>query len=424
VTALVLSLNRRAFVSLHKYRNYRLFFAGQIVSLTGTWMHRVAQAWLVLMLTHSPVAVGILAVAQFLPFTLFGLPFGVLVDRLDARRTVIATQAANMVLGGVLAAIVYLGVAEPWHVYVIAALMGTVTVLDAPSRQALTYRMVGRSELPNAVALNSSIFNAARIFGPALGGVIIAAAGVGACFAINSASYLGVLAGLLLMRPSEFYALERREPPRLLRGMREGLAYVRRQQRALVVLALVLVVSTFCFNFNVLLPVLANRTLHSGPESFGILSAAFGAGALVGALVTAVSGRASMRWLLLAAGGYGLGQLVLAPERTLLGAAVLLFATGVCFTVWTSNANSALQLEAPDHLRGRVVGLYYFAFNGFGALGGLLAGWMAARGGTTLAFVFAGALSFLTALLAATVLRGRATRSARPPLEEPLDQAA
>jgi MFS family permease len=409
VTALVLSLNRRAFVSLHKYRNYRLFFSGQIVSLTGTWMHRVAQAWLVLMLTHSPIAVGILAVAQFLPFTLFGLPFGVLVDRLDAHRTVIATQAANMVLGGVLAAIVYLGVAEPWHVYVIAALMGTVTVLDAPSRQALTYRMVGRSELPNAVALNSSIFNAARIFGPALGGVIIAAAGVGACFAINSASYLAVLAGLLLMRPSEFYALERREPPRLLRGMREGLSYVRRQQRALVVLALVLVVSTFCFNFNVLLPVLAKRTLHSGPETFGILSAAFGAGALVGALVTAVSGRASMRWLLLAAGGYG---------------AVLLFATGLCFTVWTANANSALQLEAPDHLRGRVVGLYYFAFNGFGALGGLLAGWMAARGGTTLAFAFAGALSLLTALLAATVVRGRAARTERPPLEEPLDQAA
>jgi MFS family permease len=424
VTALVLSLNRRAFVSLHKYRNYRLFFAGQVVSLTGTWMHRVAQAWLVLVLTHSPIAVGILAVAQFLPFTLFGLPFGVLVDRLEAHRTVIATQAANMILGAVLAAVVYLGVAQPWHVYVIAALMGSVTVLDAPSRQALTYRMVGRAELPNAVALNSSIFNAARIFGPALGGVIIATAGVGACFAINSASYLAVLAGLLLMRPSEFYPLERREPPRLLRGMREGLAYVRRQRRALVVLALVLVVSTFCFNFNVLLPVLAKRTLHSGPESFGILSAAFGAGALLGALVTAVSGRASMRWLLLAAGGYGIGQLVLAPERTLLAAAVLLFATGLCFTVWTSNANSALQLEAPDHLRGRVIGLYYFAFNGFGAVGGLLAGWMAARGGTSLAFAFAGALSLLTALLAATVLRGRAPRSARPPLEEPLDQAA
>jgi predicted MFS family arabinose efflux permease len=331
-----------------------------------------------------------------------------------------------MVLGAAMAAIVYLGVVAPWHVYVIAALMGTVTVLDAPSRQALTYRMVGPRELPNAIALNSSIFNAARIFGPALGGVLIATAGVGACFAINSASYLAVLAGLLAMRPGEFHPLERREPPRLLRGMREGLAYVRRRQRALVVLTLVLVVSTFCFNFNVLLPVLAKRTLHSGPATFGVLSAAFGGGALVGALVTAVSGKASMRWLLVATGGYGVGQLVLAPERTLVAAALLLFATGLCFTIWTSNANSMLQLEAPDHLRGRVVGLYYFAFNGFGALGGLLAGWMTARGGTPAAFAFAGALSALAAALAVPALtRGRTERRRDPrELEEALDQAA
>jgi MFS family permease len=407
VTAAILTFNRRAFASLHKHRNYRLFFAGQVVSVTGTWMQRVAQAWLVLSLTHSPVALGFLALANFLPFTVFGLFAGVVVDRIDARRAVIATQTAQMLLSSLLAAIALLGVAQPWHVYAIAALMGTVLVLDAPSRQALTYRMVGREELPNAVALNSSLFNGARIFGPGLGGVVIAAAGVGFCFALNAISYLAVLVGLLSMRTDDFHPVERHEPPAILRGIREGFAYVRGRPRALVVLAVVTVVSTFCFNFNVLLPVLAKRTLHSGPETFGLLSAAFGAGALFGALMSAVSGRASMRALIVGTGGYALSELVLAPSHTLVGCVLLLFVTGVCFTVWTSNSNSALQLEAPDHLRGRVVGLYYYAFNGLVPLGGLLTGWLAARGGTELSFAVAGTIGLAMTLLAAANLRPR-----------------
>ena len=193
MTAAILSLNRRTFASLRKHRNYRLFFAGQVVSLTGTWMQRIAQAWLVLALTRSPLAVGILALAQFLPFTVFGLFAGVVVDRLDARRTVLVTQATSMLLASALAAIALAGVARPWHVYAIAALQGCVQVLDAPARQALTYRMVGRRELPNAVALNSSLFNASRILGPAAGGAIIAVAGVGFCFAFNAASFVAVL---------------------------------------------------------------------------------------------------------------------------------------------------------------------------------------------------------------------------------------
>jgi hypothetical protein len=167
MTAALLSLNRRTFASL-RHRNYRLFFSGQVVSVTGTWMQRVAQAWLVLQLTRSPIAVGILALAQFLPFTLFGLFAGVIVDRLDARKAVIGTQAANMALASLMAALALSGLVQAWQVYVIAFLMGTVQVLDAPARQALTFRMVGPNELPNAVALNSSLFNAARIFGTVL----------------------------------------------------------------------------------------------------------------------------------------------------------------------------------------------------------------------------------------------------------------
>src|SRR5436190_976325 len=188
------------------------------------------------------------------------------------------------------------------------------------------------------------------------------------------------------MRPQEFSPIEPFERPTILRGMREGFRYVRSSRRALVVLALVSVVSMFAVNNNVLLPVLAKRTLGSGAETFGLLSSFFGAGALLGALATASLGRASVRLLLLGASGYGIAQLVLAPERSLPVALVLLFVAGVCFTLWSSNSNSLLQLEAPDHLRGRVVGLFYYGFAGTGSVGGVLAGWLAGTGGTELAY--------------------------------------
>jgi len=410
VTATLLRLNRRTFASLRKHRNYRLFFAGQLVSLPGTWMQRIAQAWLVLSLTHSPVAVGVLALAQFLPFTVFGLFAGVVVDRLDARRAVIGTQAASMALAAALAAVVLAGVVEPWYVYAIAAVQGSVQVLDAPARQALTYRMVGPTELPNAVALNSSLFNGSRILGPALGGAIIATAGVGICFAINAASFLAVLAGLFAIREGDLHPVGRAEHSTLLRGVREGLAYARRAPQVLVTLFVVLMLSTFCFNFNVLLPVLARQTLHGGAAVFGVLSACFGAGALLGALLAAESGRASLRTLLLATTAFAGLQLVHAPVHSAVACGLLLFATGACFTLWTSNSNSSLQLGAPDHLRGRVVGLYYYCFNGLGPVGGLLAGWLAAKGGTQLAFLVAGAIGIAASGLAAARLQMPAGR--------------
>ena len=285
---------RRTFSSL-RYRNYRLFFGGQAVSQVGSWMQRFALGWYVLQLTHDAFAVGIMALAQFLPFTVFGLFAGVLTDRLDARRLVIATQAAQLVTASALAWIALDGLAQAWMLYVIALLNGTVLVLDVPSRQQLTYRMVGREALPNAIALNSSLFNASRIFGPALAGVVYGLAGAGVCFLVNAISFLAVLIGLLAMRVRDFFALEEFERPSILGGTREGLAYVLRRPRLVVVLGLTVVLSTFCFNFNVTLPVLAYRTLHTQAEVYGILSAVFGAGALVGALVAAAVGRASAR---------------------------------------------------------------------------------------------------------------------------------
>jgi len=391
MTAAILRAGARTFLSVRKHRNYRLFFTGQVISNIGTWMQRVAQAWLILSLTHSAVAVGILALCQFLPFTLFSLAAGVVVDRLDAWKTVISTQVTQMLLASTIAVIALAGVAQPWQVYVIAALMGLVQVLDAPSRQTLTFRMVGPLELNNAISLNSGVFNGARIFGPALGGVLIAAAGAGVCFAVNAASYIAVIIGLLLMRPSEFHAVERRERPRtLLSSLKEGLSYARNDEQILLVLVLVAVMSTFCLNFNVLLPVLAKQTLHSGPEVFGILSAVFGVGALIGALVSANIARATMGTTVIGTAGFALSELLIAPLRSAAVIGVLLFLGGICFTTWSSNANSLIQLAAPDYLRGRLIGIYFFAFAGTGTAGGILMGWLTALGGTELGFVVAG----------------------------------
>ena len=390
MTAAILRAGARTFLSVRKHRNYRLFFMGQVISNTGTWMQRVAQAWLVLSLTGSPVSVGILALCQFMPFTLFSLVAGVVVDRLDSWRTVIGTQLTQMVLAATMATVALAGVAQAWHVYVIAALMGLVQVLDAPSRQSLTFRMVGPAELPNAISLNSGLFNGARIFGPALAGVLIAAVGSGICFAINAGSYVAVLAGLLLMRPEEFHPVGHRVRTSIINGLKEGLRYARQDEQIWLILGLVFVMSTFCLNFNVLLPVLAKHTLHAGPETFGALSAVFGIGALIGALVSAHVSRATIGTTAVGSAGFALSELLIAPMRNTVVIAVLLFVGGVCFTTWASNSNSLIQLASPDHLRGRLIGIYFFAFAGTGTAGGILSGWLTAAGGTELAFGVAG----------------------------------
>jgi MFS family permease len=401
VTAALLTINRRAFASLRMHRNYRLFFLGQAISQSGTWIDKVAQAWLVLALTHSAFAVGLLAACQFVPFSVFGLMAGVIVDRLDTWRTVVVTQAIRMVIASTLAGVVLAGVVQVWMVYVLAVLTGIVLVLDAPSRQQLTFKMVGRDELPNAVALNSSLFNAARIVGPGIGGLLIAAFGVGPAFAINAASFVAVLAGLLMMDTSNLVAFAPREHlPTLFGSLREGISYARKSAHVRLVLTMLVAISTIAMNFNVLLPVLASQTLASGPGVFGLIAGCFGAGALVGGLLSAALSRASWKAIIAGAGGLGVAELVLAPLHSLGPTVVLLFLVGVFFTLYTANSNAVLQLRAPDHLRGRVIGFYYFAFNGLAPLGGILAGWLAATGGTELAFAVAGAVTALVALLA------------------------
>jgi MFS family permease len=403
--------SRRTFASLRHHRNYRLFFAGQLTSVAGTWMQNIALAWVVVQLApHSRgLAVALLTVCRFGPFTVFGLFAGVVTDRFDNRRTVIATQAVQMVLSAVLAAATLFGTVQLWEVYVIAALTGTAIVFDAPSRQNLTYQMVGRDELPNAVALNSSLFNTARIVGPALAGVLIAAAGAGWCFAINAVSFLAVLAALLAMRVTELYPLVDRRRPTIWRGTREGLGYVLRTRKLLVIISMMVVFASICFNFNILLPLLAKDTLSAGPQTFGVISAAFGAGALIGALSAATLANARWRTMLLGAGGFGICELLIAPVHGTTSAALLLFVTGLFFTSYTANSNAAVQLTSPDYIRGRVLGLYYYAWNGLAPVGALIVGWLCDRGGTELAFAVGGASAVVMTVLGAAAVKRSAT---------------
>ena len=418
--------SRRTFASLRRHHNYRLFFAGQLTSVAGTWMQNIALAWLVVQLAPSSrgLALALLSICRFGPFTLLGLFAGVVTDRFDNRRTVVVTQSTQMAFSALLAAITLLGHVQLWEVYAIAALTGTALVFDAPSRQNLTFQMVGREELPNAIALNSSLFNTARIFGPALAGVLIAAVGAGWCFAINSASFLAVLAGLLLMRVSELYPLADRRRPTILRGTREGLGYARRNRTVLVTLAMMVVFASVCFNFNILLPLLAKNTLDAGPRTFGVISACFGAGALVGALSAAAMAKASWRVMFVGAAGFGICELLIAPVRGVALAGLLLFVCGVFFTSYTANSNSAIQLASPDYIRGRVLGLYYYAWNGLAPLGALIVGWLSDVGGTELAFGVGGAAALAMTALGAAAVKRPTRRAVEVVAESPTEQLA
>ena len=287
MSTVAIALRGRTFRSLRRHRNYRLFFMGQLVSVAGTWMQNIGLAWVVIQLSSSPLAVGALAFCRFLPFFLLSLVAGVVVDRLDTRRLLIATQATAMLVSVVLAVVTLAGVATLPVVYALAAIGGLILVFDSPGRQTLTFQMVGPRELPNAVALNSGLFNASRVVGPALAGVTIAVAGVGFCFVVNAVSFLAVLVALKEMRVDELTPVVKNPETRVLAGIREGLAWSSRSPIATTVLVVVTIVSTVGFNFNVLVPLLASQTLHVSAWMFGVLSASFGLGALAGALATA-----------------------------------------------------------------------------------------------------------------------------------------
>ena len=415
MTTIAFALRARTFRSLRRHRNYRIFFTGQLVSLAGTWMQNVALAWLVIELSGSPLAIGALAFWRFVPFTIFGLVAGVVADRIESRKLVMATQAAAMAISIALAVVTLTGTATLPIVYVLAALGGVALAFDAPGRQSLTFQMVGPRELPNAVALNSGLFNGSRVIGPAIAGLVIAAVGTGLCFVLNAVSFLAVLTALALVREDELHPVAKERGATIIGGLRRATSYAWNDPQLRLILSVVTVVATVGFNFHVLVPLLAADTLHVGPEGFGLLSATFGAGALVGALATASFRAASWRLFAIGTASFGVLALALAPVQNAILAAVLLFGIGVSFTLFTANANSLVQLAAPDYLRGRLIGLYLFAFLGLAPVGGLLAGWLADVGGTSLAFGVAG----VTALVAIGV-----ANAWRPRVVEPVPSRA
>lgn len=361
-----------------RHRNYRLFYTGQSISLCGTWMQTIAQAWLVIEITDSKVALGTVTMLQFLPITIFVLFAGVIADRVPKRNFIVGTQLLAMTQALVLAALVWSGHVQLWHVYVLAFVLGLANAFDQPVRQSFVIEMVGREDLMNAVALNSGMFNGARLIGPAIGGFVIAAVGVKAAFLLNGLSFIPVLAGLLMMRTSEMHHVQRRtDRINPIGELREGLAYAFKTPSAMLIVILVAIIGTFGYNFTVMLPLLTRYVLHSGEIALGLMTGAVGLGALISALTLA--GRGTVTRTTLFAGGAAFAVLLgaVALSEWLLLTLFFLFLLGLANTAFASTANTSLQLATPDHLRGRVMGLYMLLFAGSTPIGGYLTGVMA-----------------------------------------------
>ena len=361
----------RTFEAL-RVRNYRLYFTGQAISLVGTWMQSVALSWLVLELAHSGTVIGLVVGAQFTPVLVFGAYGGVLADRAGKRRLLIATQAALGSLALVLGLLVVTGAVRLWMVFAIAVLLGTVQVADNPTRQTFVVEMVGGERLQNAVSLNSVLTNSSRAIGPAVAGVLIATVGVGVCFLLNAASFVAVILALSLMRVSEL----RPAPPvpRDRGQLRAGLRYVRANRGLLVPLAMMALVGTLAYEFPVVLPLLAHRTLHGGAGAFGLLTSAMGLGAVAGGLAVAAAGITGLEPLVLAALAFGLGISAAAAMPTIAGELVALVVVGAASTVFMATGNSTLQLTSEPSFRGRVMALWSVTFLGSTPIGGPIVG--------------------------------------------------
>ena len=397
-------------------RNYRLFFAGQLVSVIGTWMQTVAQSWLVLTLTGSGLALGVATALQFLPMLLFGAWGGLLADRLDKRRVLVATQTSAGLLALVLGLLVVTGVVTLWMVYVLALLLGAVSVVDMPTRQAFVTEMVGAEEVPNAVGLNSAVFNTGRLVGPAVAGVLVASVGVGICFLLNALSYVGVVLGLRAMRDEDLH-----RNTRVVAGpgqVRAGLRYVWSTPELRSTLLLVAAVGTFGLNQTVVLPLLARYALHGGAPLYGFLSSAVAAGSLAGALFTASRRQPTRRMLLGSAGAFGVLTVGAALAPTSLGVAAMLVATGAATLLFLATANSTLQLRSSPDMRGRVMALYGLVLLGSNPLGGPLLGWVSGHWGARVGLAVGGVVSVLAALVAvAARWRRRGSWPRRAPVE-------
>jgi MFS family permease len=399
-----------------RHRNYRLFFAGQAISLVGTWMQQVAQGWLVLQLTHDPLWLGLVSLAQFGPVILLGLFGGVIADQLPKRKTLMATQTVAMILAFVLFGLTALHIVEVWHVMVLAALLGIANAFDMPARQSFAVEMVGRDDVANAVGLNSALFNASRILGPASAGLLIGAFDISIAFLINGLSFIAVIVSYLAMRDSELRDVPQNPRPHnwseVVETLAEGARYVRSTPVVLLAVTIVGLSATFGMNFSVLVPPLADNVLNVGASGFGFLMAASGVGSTLAALWVAFQRRPGPRPIAFGAIALGLGSIVLAVSTSFplsLAAMAVAGAGGIAMAV---SANTTIQLAVPDQLRGRVMSVYTTTFSASVPAGGLLMGAIASAWGVPLS-LFIGAVLCLAVGTGGWMWLGR-IEAARP----------
>ncbi len=406
-------------VAALRHRNFRLFWLGQMVSLVGTWMQTVAQSWLVLVLSGSPLTLGVVNALQFLPILLLSVLGGVVADRVPKRRLLLATQSSAMLLALLLGILTATGRVQVVHVFALALLLGLVNAMDMPTRQAFVVELVGPGDLRNAIALNSTAFNSARLIGPAAAGLAIGWVGIAGCFFINGITFLAVLAGLLAMNAGDRPTPRQVEPGSIWEDLREGLAYVAHAPTLRLVILLIAAVGTFGMNLSVLVPVLARDVLRVGAEGYGFLSSALGLGALLAALLLAFLGPSPRRRLVLgAAAGLGLLQMAMPMVRQFLLAVPVLAALGFFMILLTTLSNTVLQTSTPNALRGRVMSLYATVFAGTTPIGSLFAGAIAERWGAGASF-FAGGLISVVATLAVYLLSLRQHQRRQGHQEEP-----
>ena len=383
---------KRTFSAARSSRNFRLFLSGQFVSAVGTWMNFTATGWLVWEITHSGSALGLNSALQFGPVLLFGAFGGVLADRFDKRRILIVTQSSYALVSIALATLVGTHVIELWMVYGLSILSGLITSIDNPSRQSFYVEMVGESSLTNAVSLNSAAFTGARVIGPAVAGLVIASAGMAWCFGLDAVSYLFVLGALIAMRPAELHAQPRttREKGHLIAGFRY-IWTTDELRRPLIVLA---VMFTFVFNWQVLMPLLAEVTFHAGPREFGLLSAGAGVGAFIGAITTAHANRTpGVRRLGMLCLLVGATMFVVAGAPTLVLAIVAMVPLGYAAMCFMITGNTLLQLNARPQARGRVMALYGMVFLGSTPIGAPIAGWLGQLLGPRMEFAVMGVVA-------------------------------
>ena len=384
------------------HRDFRLFWSGQLVSLIGTWMQSVGQSWLVLELTDSPFKLGVIGTLQFAPMLVFSFIGGAISDRVRKRRLIIATQTALMVQALSLAALVWSGHVRYWHVMILATLYGLANTLDMPARQAFIVDLVGKAGLTSAIALNSAMFNGARMVGPAAAGLLVARYGAAVAFLANGLSFVAVIAALLAMRT------EGHPHPRsgagLVEEMREGVRYAAGTPRIVLVLGLLLSVSLFVLNYNVLVPLIARDVLHEGAHGFGLMMSALGLGAMTGALTLALFGlgRPPVAMVVVPALVVCAGTLSLTWARNFHAALVVLAVIGCAQIVFTSSCNSTVQLTVPDALRGRLMGLYALVFVGVTPIGSLFVGTTAEHFGVLTACAVAGGAGLASVLALTT----------------------